>query len=1064
MAQPFIVNDVRPTLRVYKTTGTFANGATYLDVKGEFTLNHTYRQISAVEATLDNHTNELDSLRPSDHVAVLYNHLNTTSYLFYGTIKTIGFKSRPKTVKLEADDYSARGGARELNRKFYQQFKDGIGTDINVTNNTIYHVDLPADAETSSPVIVQARHTEGNHLLNKYDNANYMQWEAVYQKPPMNSLRGLGGNVDLDNASMPNVAPYEAKNGATKMLAQVFTVPKNTTITNIAVPIAVVRHVYEAQIAGLTGDWTPGTFIGNAMKAFNNTGTPDPARRNGVTDLGNDSSLRISLIRAAPIDNDTIGSTTHTPPQMVKKGDYIPTSGESGMEWTAPTGSNWRTVSPGMYSYPHTDVLYHADGTAASIDVNAKNPIPAPHEPAGEVIKRTYEWREMFDNSGAKAYTLFEWNFEHNPIQVNANDRIAIVFEHVCTTTGVDITNDGTPNLGTTGGLGLSNNAYWAVGISKYLQSNDEFPRYANGNLMISAVGDNTHMVIGTHGEAAFSTLAKTPGYNGRYVAGGAWEYVAIENAEIATREAWNVGLKSDLNSNAQSNNAYIDEDLSDMNLFSKMYDVYNAYFSVMYGGFRPLTPNTHYTLDNVARQINFEAASGQFTPITANYLDTNLIKLDYYANPVGGLLDATNKSSVADMVKKVSSLVDDWNNIVVSGDANYTDDTEGVGYNDPTTWPMHYLNAAQTTVWGALQTIAKMKQGQIWMHRDDVQATLVFEKSTPLDDFNYTSPTAHQYTVSTRDEDPNWMKYIIKVDVEQDYSNMYSRFVVKSKTDPQSTYAYNHFNSEYVAVSKSEPQPIICVVDSPEMETAIGFRKEYVLKNAKSVDTYEGALDIALALREIYGKPQTIGTVTVSGLHPMINTSEYGVIFDRNAVIRVIDDDNPLLNYTSGTQNVFRITGMKYNANSHTTTLTLTSLRETEVLLNALAMVQEAQKQNALENTGRQLTAYVKDSVAQSVYSSDIKVALFDSQGEIASIGYTRTKPNLINNLDYNHFQLCVNFSGGNGTITNDDYPITSCQVYYVGGQSSSVMTFDQPIYKWSLDSLTINIDILRS
>ena len=292
----------------------------------------------------------------------------------------------------------------------------------------------------------------------------------------------------------------------------------------------------------------------------------------------------------------------------------------------------------------------------------------------------------------------------------------------------------------------------------------------------------------------------------------------------------------------------------------------------------------------------------------------------------------------------------------------------------------------------------------------------------------------------------------------------MYSRFVVKSKTDPQSTYAYNHFNSEYVAISKSEPQPIICVVDSPEMEAAIGFRKEYVLKNAKSVDTYESALDIALALKEIYGKPQTIGTVTVSGLHPMINTTEFGVIFDRNAIVRIIDDDNPLLNYTTGTENVFRITGMKYNASSHTTSIQLTSLRETEALLNALALVQEAQKQNALENTGRQLSVYVKDSVAQNVYTSQIKVALFDSQGELASIGYTRTKPNLIDNPNYDHFQLCVNFSGGNGTITDDDYPITSCKVYHFGGQSSSTMTFEQPIYKWSLDSLTINIDILRS
>ena len=571
-----------------------------------------------------------------------------------------------------------------------------------------------------------------------------------------------------------------------------------------------------------------------------------------------------------------------------------------------------------------------------------------------------------------------------------------------------------------------------------------------------------------------FSILSKTPGYNGRYTAGSAWEYIANENGEIAIREAWGsalddtledykVGINTVYVPDANYQNGYIDEDLSGMDLFSELYDVYSLYFSVMYGGFRPLTPGAHYALDNVARRIDFDSAAGAFTPITADYLDTNLIKLDYYSNPAGGLLDPSNPASVADMVKAVGNLVDDWDNIIVSATNDYVDDVELYGYNNPADWPMHYLNAAQTTVWGALQTIAKTKQGQVWMHRDASASTLIFEKLTTISDFTYTSPGAHQYTLSTRDEDPNWMKQIIKLDIQKDYSNMYSRFIVQAKTNPQTTYGYNHFNSEYVAVSKTEPQPIRCVIDSPEMEANIGFRKEYVLKNARGIDNYEDALEVALALKEIYGNPSLTGTVTVAGLYPFINTTEFGIIFDRNAVVRIIDDKNPLINMTTGTQNVFRITSMKYDAASHTTKLTLTTQQETEVLLNAISLVAEAQKQNALENSGRQLSTYVKDSVAQSVYTSDIRVALYDSVGELTAIGYSRVKPNLINNTDYDNFQIIATFPAANGTISGDDYPITSCKVFHSGG-TSSVLTFEQPIYKWGLDSLNINIDILRS
>jgi hypothetical protein len=1071
MAQPFVEEDIRPIIRVYKSSGTFTNGATSIDVPASFDVNHEYRQISTLTAELDNHNGVIDNIVPSDSIAVIFDHVGTESFLFYGTISNVEFVSRPKTVRIEANDYAARGGARELNRRFYQKFNDGEATDINVTNNTQYHIDLPADLELDSPIVVQARHTEGNHLLNKYANADYMQWEAVYQKSAASTLRGLGGDIDLDVDPLPNVAVYEARDGATKLLAQVFTVPKNTTITNICVPIAVVRHIYESELSGIAGDWTPGSVIGNAMYALNNTGTPNSSKKNGITDLGSDSSLRISLVRAVPVDNDTVGSTTYTPPQMVKKDDYIPTSGESAMEWTVPTGHTWKTRTSGHINYPLTDVLYHADGTQATIDVNAANPIPSPHEPAGETVKRTYEWRELFDNSGVPAYTLFEWNFDHNPIHVNANDRIAIVFEHVCTTSGTTVTDDGTENTATTG-LGIC--AYWAVGIPKYSTSNDEFPRYNNGNLLVSAIGDITQSVIGTHGAAAFSILSKEPGYNGRYTGGSSWEYIAIENPEIATREAWNSALDDTLDDykeginlayvpDANYQNNYIDEDLTDMDLFGKMYDIYSLYFSVIYGGYRPLAPNVHYTIDSVGRQINFESAAGAFTPITANYLDTNLVKLDYYSNPAGGILDSTNKSSVADMVKGVANLVDDWDNIIVSGNGDYVDDAETVGYNDPIAYPMHFLDAAQTTVWGALQTIAKIKKGQVWMHRDNVDSTLIFEAATQLADFTYNSPGAHQYTVSTRDQDPNWMKRIMRISIEKDVSKMYSRFIVQAKTDPQSTYGYNHFNSEYVEISKTEPQPIRVVVDSPEMETAIGYRKEFILKNARGVDSYQNALEVAMALKEIYGNDLLSGEVVVSGMFPVIDTSEFGIIFDRNAVIRVIDDKNPLLTATTGTSNVFRITGIKYDANSHTTKLTLTTQKETEALLNALAMVQEAQKQNSLENSGRQLSTYVKDSIAQGVYTSDIRVALYDSVGELTSIGYSRVKPNLIQVDDYDYFQLVATFSGGNGTITDDDHPITSCRVFHSGG-SGSVLTFEQPIYKWSLDSLNINIDILLS
>ena len=1049
MGQPFIQKDRRPTLVLIKRTGTFADGTTSKDVLGDFNIDIEFRKSSEVSAVIDNHNGALSALNAGDYLQVkLQNDASVVSTLFYGPIHNVSFDALNRMIKVKALDFAIIGKSRDVNQAFYQKFNNMVEVQVNVTNVNQYDVDLPAGVLEEAPITLQSRKAVGNHLRAQFDNPNLHRWDAVYSSPfASSSNRGLGGDIDLDVDPIPP-QPYGSSDGAVKMSAQVFTIDKATTITNLMIPITVVRHVYQGQT--VPSNFSPGvtSAIGNNMYALRNTGTPVAGINQLPTDLSSAAQLKISLVRCVKADQG-LGTTTYTNGGLtVKNKAIIPTSLNAFAEWDNATGTDWGSKNAGFADFPVTDILYHDDGTKAEVYVNAANPIQAPNGPVGETIARSYDWRQMYGTDGAAAFTMFEWNFDHKPIHVERGDRVAIICEMTYTNTGTSVQPDGTVN----NAAGGTNLAYFGIGVTKYQATTTKFPRYPDGDLMIAARSDSAGSLVGTHGEAKFSLLAHTPNYNGRNAAYGQWEYHANINPNLISMESYNASVGTAI-------------DFIDMELFDKRYDIFDSYFTVMTGGFQTLVNNAHYKVDFTAEKIRFENIATSFTPIDVSFLATKLLRLSYYTNPsTGGLLDPSNKSSVSDMVKTIAGLVSEWSNIIVSENGDYIDDVEGVGYNNPTTNEMGYYSAVQTNVWDAVSDIAARKGAQVWINHDGTNSTLVFEKKTTLSDFTYTAPGNHQYTLSTRKQDPNWMKLVKSFVVEKDFSNMYSRIKVNGRSNPEATYGYNSFTAEYTQLPSTEPQPITYILDIPEMESEIGFRREYAFSNNRGVTTYKDAQEVALALKEIYGYTQFVGSVTVHGLFPLIATSEFGAIIDRNAVVRLIDENNPVTASVSGTTNVFRVTGISYDAGSHETKVKFTRRIENNTFLDALKRIDEAKTNNALENTGRHHSAYGVDSVAQSVYTSDVKVALFDSDGvELTDVGYQRVRPVILDNSNLNVFNVIATFEPGIGIISDDAKPIKFARVFHSGG-NSSLITLDKLVRKWTLDSLIVNLDILRS
>lgn len=1074
MPKPVLEADVRPTTTVTKRVGTFSDGHTEAAGLGHVELDFEFRKAAEFTATFDNANKKLNGLSTGDYINYSVQYAGATHTLFFGIIQRVKFDSVSMTCNVEALDTGTIGKSRDLNRELYQKFNPNVQTDI-VKVGGKFESAIPAEAKLDAPLTVKSRRVEGNHLRTDLDNDANHQWDPVYATPDISDggqNRGGAGPF----SSQPNCDLYEVRNGAERHATQVFTVPNTGTITNLIIPLTIVRHLHENAANNLhadydtiyaadggSGAWNLPGVIGNCMYCFQATDTRTEAASASM--LGPLETLEISLVKAVKCTESGIGATTHTPADVsVRSGDYIPTSLNAGAEWITATGHNWGTKLAAYDTFPLTDPCLHRDGTHATVDVSPTDVIGAPNGPAGETIKHTYKWRTMYDDNGLDAYTMFEWNFAHNPISVTAGDQIAIVVAmkgHIVNGAPgspeafLPLHEIPNPNDDTIYERRLTPCAYWGVGINKY-QAQATYGRYDEGSYMMAALSTSSNTAKGHHGSASFSLLAHEPGYDSQYAQYGIWEYMANVNPQVMQMEAWN------------SANAGNTLNMFNFPLYDNRWNTHAMYFTVVMDGYSPLTRIRHYELDELSRKVLFGENASIFVPIDTDYLASNLIKLDYYSNPIsGGLLNPGAASSVSDMVKKLATFIPQWTSVICDATGDYVDDAQNVGYRDPATWEFHYLSCVQSNVWDSLQEVALRNDAQVWTYHDGANATLIFEKLTPLSDFTYTAPGSHQYTFSTRTEDDNWMKHIIKLEIKRDVNNMYSRFKVVGRTDPKTQYGYNAFTKEYMEVRTSEPSPITYYLDAPEVEALLGYRREKVMTNNRNVTTYQSAADVAKALKTIYGVDQWSGEITLAGLHPLMNSPTLGLIFDRNAVVRIIDDHNPILSSSSGTTNVFRVTGATYNATQHTTKIRLTNLLESKPELQARRLLEDIRKSESLENTGRDISAFAKQTTpTMTPFVSESSVGLFDSSGaELTVPGYSRVKCSIVDDAELNSFQVIAQFGAGNGTIQSQSLPIRYVQVFGNGGISpSNLIELEDEVLKWEFDSFTVTIDILRS
>lgn len=638
MSKPILNADVRPTSSLIKRTGTFTLGHASAPGLGHVELDFEFRKSTELTATFDNGNKMLNGLSTGDYVKYEISFAGTQHVLFYGIIQRVEFVSTDMTVKLECLDASTVGKSRDLNRELYQQFKSNVAVDVDLSGISTYTSDIPADAETGAPVTVKSRRVEGNHLRNKYNNDASIQYDGIYQTP-LQATDAIGLGAPSTLALKQNCSVYEVSGGAQKHVAQIFEVPFTTTLTNILLPLTVVRHIHKnAAVFGHAdycplyaadgghGQWAMPGVIGDCQYCFQAT---DAGTGNNASPsmLGPNELLEISLVRAQKVESSGVGGTSYSPIETaIQEGDFIPTMKNASTEWNRVTGHSWGSVQGTGYSepYPETDILHHLSGAQAVTNVSPTEPIVAPNGPVGETIKRTYKWRKMFDDNGGEAYTMFEWNFEHDPIQVQAGDKIAIVLAQrgITGDAGNRVSLETIPPSNDEGAYPkhISGCAYWGVGISKYA-AQEVYANYTKGSYVVAGISNSANNLIGGaggHGEAAFSTLAHTPGYNGRYASYGIWEYMANINPQVTQMEAWN------------NSNAGIALTMFDFPLHDKRNKISTMIFTAVLGGYRPLSPVQHYELDMLDRKVRYGTNASIYTPIDTDYMSTNIIKLDY--------------------------------------------------------------------------------------------------------------------------------------------------------------------------------------------------------------------------------------------------------------------------------------------------------------------------------------------------------------------------------------------------------------------------------------------------
>jgi hypothetical protein len=1087
-------------MMVRKRTGVFNTGDSDYRVAGHFILKLDENRGTVVEAVLDNmpHVNEtrtLDALDISDKLLVVIDGTDKVeTSLFNGLITQIIYDRATTTLKVTAQDTSFIGQSAIMNDILHQKYVDSFETTLDESETGEFTATLPADTDTAAPITVQNRVAYGNPLRTMFNNKTALDADYVYATPSYiestYTFRGV--------SAMPN-----SVDGAKKYVAQTFTVKRDTQLTNIFFPIAQYQRLYPGEIAE-TGEWlNVGT---DAL--YNVLDVPTGADIDTInfsmphTRMGPPNKLRVSLVKCvrtsgaeAIADRKTVTKSARD----VETGAMVPSYGAPGDEQLSYYDGTFFGESVDEISRDKEETI-----VLATIEISPTEPIQSPHEPAGEIPKITHTWGVLHDDAqptNNEAYTMFGWNLESNPISVAGGDILALVFEqlgrrdHPKLTDGVEPTDKSNPD----GYLSPSN--FWAVGIGRKLDGTGitETNVYPGGSYMMSALTDldlttnPMRTLVGTHSMEQYKPTLDSnsigPGYNGLSDA-GIWEYNDKINL-MSDMANWNNALAGAMNALEATINfindpagVFEDEefvhpgDLPDSlqtgGLFKGMHDLSSMYFTVVTGNWLRLGRGLYWDVDE-AGKINFNYGSADWTPFSSNRFGLKMARMSLYENPAtGGLLDANAKSSVYDVATAIVEKIPKWNSIIIDGMLDGIDDVEGSGYNDPANWPLSYWAMHEESAWASLQRLAIESEASMRVQTgmNDI-TTVLFEKRIPVRDFAYTSPAAREYTFSTRPEDPNWMKHVVSSRIERDIETMYTKFrVIGKKSEGISEAHYS------IGLPLGQDQPIIFELNVPENEEKLGFERVKEFKSSSTITTHEQALTVANAAKTLYANDTFSGIVELSGLHPLYEHSTLGLMLDMNSIIRLIDDGSPSGSAVSGTDNVFRVTGINYNSREHKTDLTISTSVINREVMDAKSILDNLNKKTTTDESKHLVrlahdTFFTLDINIPYDYTEGTLEVFLDSSNGGGPIVSDAIQAKLL--LDQGMDKVAGStghiiavFMPGTATIENDTEPWIFGEIGYstttsaLAGTTEPNILFTMPsAYKYSTDTLTVIVPV---
>ena len=1099
MTRPILDSDIRPTMLLKKRSGVFNTGGSEYRPKGQFRIAFDENRTTVVEAVLDNvpavdEVRTLDALRISDRLLVVMDGTDTVEYaLFNGPITDIEYDRKTTTLKVTARDTSFIGASTIVNDILHQKFTDSFETTLDESATGEYTVTLPTDTDLTAPIVVQNRVAYGNPLRSIFNNKTALDMDLVYSAP-LDSYQFRG-------TQYPDVDP---SNGAKKYVAQTFTVKRDTQITNLFFPIAQYVRLYPNENP-VSGEWN---F--NGIYAIQNLiDIPEAGEINTSTHsmpytrMGPENKLRVSLVkcvRSSGAEALADRSTVTKSGRDVESREFVPTFGAPGDEHRSYIEGSFHD---GFFSAE--DLEKEPAQVLATIEISPTEPIEAPHYPAGEVPKVTHHLGELHDDAtptNNEAYTMFGWNLESTPINAEQGDILALIFEQlgdeVITsplTDGVEPANKTNPDSK------LSPSNFWAVGISRKLAGTgiEETNTYDDGTYLIAGLTEMVEGVrqyVGTHGMEAYRPTLDSdytsPGYNGKSDA-GVWEYNDKINLQNDLTN-WNGALDGAIDALEGTINFLADptgifnqgtlarpgdlpSSLMTSGYFQGLHTLSDMYFSVITGSWLRLGRGLYWDVDNNGK-VNFASGSVDWTPFSTNRYGLNMAKVSVYENPAtGGLLDANNKSSVYDVANAIIAKIPKWDNIIVDGVLDGVDDAEGVGYNDPSVHPMSYWAMHEESAWNSLQRLADETEASISFHTDmsDV-TTIIFESRKDATDFQYDSPSEKEVTISSRDDDPSWMKYLVSSRIGRDIESMYTKFRVIGSQ--QSNVTDTHYS---LGLPVGGDQPIVFELEIPENLEELGFDRIKEFKSETNIKTHDQALVVANAAKLLYGNDTFSGTIELAGLHPLRMHSTLGLMIDTNSIVRLLDAKSPSGAAESGLDNVFRITGISYSSLEHKTDFTISTSVTNREIKEAKSIIDNLNKKTTTAASKHLIrladsTFYTQQITMPATFTDGtIAIKLDDAEGGGGNLSAALEAKFL---LDVGETKsagatghIIAVVPPGLATISSDLNPWLFGEITYDTTASALSGIAEPPfyftldkVYKYSADTLTIIVPVTLS